>query len=313
MEDENELIAAIRQLASELGCTPTREQFSKVVANSRIKVTTRFGGYNQLVNAAGLTPTRQRKVSNQIFETNIDKHLQNYQPVQYTAHKPYPTMAIISDIHWPFHCERVITLFQQYVSEHTPEYIILNGDAWDMYSHSKFPRSHNTFTPRDEQRMARESNEKFWKDIHQISPKSACYQMIGNHDVRPMKRILEAYPEAEDWIAEKLKELLTFTNVKTIFDAREELIIDDRIAVFHGYKSQLGAHRDYTLMCTINGHTHRGGVVFRQIRGQVLWELNSGFAGDPNAKGLTYTPQRIVEWTPGFAAVDRHGPRFIAA
>ena len=92
----------------------------------------------------------------------------------------------------------------------------------------------------------------------------------------------------------------------------EELIIGD-IAVFHGYRSQLGAHRDYTLMNCINGHTHKGGAVFRQIRGSVIWELNSGLAGDPEAKGLTYRPQKITDWTPGFGEVDKKGPRFIPA
>lgn len=55
----------------------------------------------------------------------------------------------------------------------------------------------------------------------------------------------------------------------------------------------------------------KGGVVFRKIRGQTLWELNAGYMADPHAKGLTYTPQRITHWTEGLGWTDEYGPRFI--
>ena len=38
------------------------------------------------------------------------------------------------------------------------------------------------------------------------------------------------------------------------------------------------------LMNSINGHSHTGGVVLGHIRGETLWELNSGFSGDATAK-----------------------------
>jgi hypothetical protein len=135
--------------------------------------------------------------------------------------------------------------------------------------------------------------------------------MLGNHDIRPMKRVLETYPEAEDWIKEKLKALFSYEGVKTVFDPREELFLTSQIIVFHGYRTKLGDHRDYTLFSTCNGHSHVGGVVFRKVRGVILFELNSGFAGDPEAKGLTYTPQRITNWTSGFAVINKYGPQFV--
>jgi len=311
--DQHDLVAALKQLAGELGRTPTREEFCRAVRGAHYALP-KFGGFMPLLQAAGMESRRfdkkDRPLGNIVFETSIDKHLEAYQPKEPIIQGPYPSIASISDIHWPFPNNRVVSRFQEFCGDLKPEWVILNGDAWDMYSHAKFPRSHNVFTPREEQAKARAMNEEFWQKIKARCPAAKCVQMIGNHDVRPMKRILEAYPEAEDWIAEKLKSLFSFTDVKTIFDPREELEIGN-ILVFHGYRSKLGDHRDYTLMNTINGHTHQGGVSFRRIRGQTLWELNSGLAGDPEAKGLTYTPQRITNWTPGFGAVDCHGPRFI--
>lgn len=308
----HEIVSSVKDLAIKLGHTPSRmEILDSGIVRSTHEVQKYFGGFSQLIQAAGLDPAKKKRSLKDVFVTDIDRHLERYTPRKVNVAPPkYAKIASISDIHWPFHNQKVITAFLNFIKEHQPEYVIINGDAWDMYSHAKFPRSHNQFTPRDEMRMARESNVAFWKEVKQHCPKAKCVQMMGNHDVRPMKRVMEAYPEAEDWIKKALEENFTFDGVRTIFDPREELMIGD-IAIFHGYRSKLGEHRDYTLYNCINGHTHRGGTVFRKIRGSVIWELNSGFAGDPEAKGLTYTPQRINEWTPGFGFIWPWGPQFI--
>jgi predicted phosphodiesterase len=312
--DPHDLISQVKTLALELGRTPTRTEFETSLRGGAYKLQRLFGTFAALLQAAGLETYHERrapkKIDQSIFNRSIEKHLEEYEPRSVIERAPFPTIASISDIHWPFENPKVIAKFLEYVEEKKPEWVILNGDAWDMYSHSKYPRSHNIFTPREEQSLARKRNEEFWQSIQARSPQSKCIQMMGNHDVRPLKRVLEEYPEAEDWVKEKMKELFTFSGVKTIHDAREELVIQD-ILIFHGYRSKLGDHRDYTLYNTINGHTHLGGVVYRRIRGQTIWELNSGLAGDPESKGLSYTPQKITHWTPGFGAVDLLGPRFI--
>lgn len=303
---QHELIAAVKELSLELGRTPNRDEFG-----NRTKVIAAFGGYSALIAAAGLEPAAKAKaINNSVFSRDIERHLEEYNPTQYTPFGPFKTMAIISDIHWPFENQAVIAKFIQYVKDNQPEYVIIDGDAWDMYAHSKYPRSHNLFTPKQEEEMARKKNEAFWVAVKKASPQAKCVQLLGNHDIRPMKRVLEAYPEAEEWVQEKLTRMFSFDGVQTIMDPREELIIGD-VLVFHGYMGKLGAHRDYTMMSTINGHTHRGGVAYRQIKGKVLFELNCGVAGDPHSKGLTYTPQRITAWTPGFGAVTKYGPMFI--
>jgi predicted phosphodiesterase len=311
---QHELISALKEAAIELGRTPTRVEFEAKVIGGRRKIDRLFRNYALLLQAAGLDSYEERrsakKITGAVFNRNIEAHLDAYDPREYQPFGPFHTMAIISDIHWPFENKKVVKKFIQYVKDHKPEFVIIDGDAWDMYAHSKYPRSHNVFTPRQEEDLSRKKNEEFWAEIKKASPRSKCVQLLGNHDVRPMKRVLEAYPEAEDWVNEKLTNLFSFPGVKTIMDAREELIVGD-VLVFHGYLGKLGAHRDFTLMSTINGHTHKGGVVYRQVKGKVLFELNCGVAGDPHSKGLTYTPQRITAWTPGFGAVTKYGPIFI--
>jgi predicted phosphodiesterase len=308
-QTQHELICALKQLTGELGRVPSRDEFVKK-CGTRHKLINTFPTYTDLRLAAGYAPA-PNKITNAVFETNVERQVENHKPPKRIEHKPYPTIACISDLHWPFCDIRAIKKFIEFVADKKPEWVIINGDAWDMYSHSKFPRSHNLFTPREEQKLARKMNEDFWAEIKKASPESKCVQMLGNHDLRPLKKALEIYPAAEDWIEKAMQEAFTFSGVKTIYDPREELTLGEDILVFHGYRTQLGAHRDYTLFNCINAHSHVGGCVFKHLRGQTLWELNTGYAGDPTAKGLTYTPQKITQMTPGFGYVDSLGPRFI--
>lgn len=315
--DKHDLVVAVKSMAVELGKTPTRREFEATVKGAAYQLGKQFAGsYSMLVQAAGLDPNKSekpRRIDNSIFERDIESHLAEYKPAEYAPRGEYPTLAVISDIHWPFACQRVIDAFLAYVEKHKPEWVVINGDAWDMYAHSKYPRSLNVFTPREEERLSREANEKFWARVQELSPESKCVQMMGNHDLRPMKKVLESYPEAEDWVRERLAKMFTFEGVKTILDGTEELYLAEDIILFHGYRGKLGDHRDYTLMSCINGHTHVGGVVWKQIRGAVIFEMNSGVAGDPMSKGLSYRPQKITHWTPGFGVMDSYGPRFIPA
>jgi predicted phosphodiesterase len=313
--DQHQTLCALKTLALELGRTPTRYEFETRFAGGKYALERHFRTFAALLQAAGMETYRERqnkdKIGNEVFERSIERVIQDYQPRELPKPSLWPKLLVISDIHWPFSHKKVIERFYDRVAEFQPEIVVLNGDAWDMYSHSKFARSHNQFTPREEHSLARSENENFWSSVQRLAPNVKCFQLLGNHDVRPLKRVLEAYPEAEDWVEKGLREAFTFTGVETFYDPRQELFLGEDIAVFHGYRSGLGAHRDFTLMNCINGHTHLGGVSFRQIQGRTLWELNSGLAGDPEAKGLTYTPQRITKWTLGFGEVDHLGPRFI--
>lgn len=311
----HEMVAMLKETALELGRTPSKAEFLRLSSIGQHDIYAAFGSFTGLVQAAGLVSRDNRKITNAIFERSIESHLEAYRETGKSGEakkSPYPRIAVISDIHWPFHNQRVVDAFIAFIEQYGADYVILNGDAWDMYSHSKFPRSHNVFTPRDEQKLSREENEKFWKRIQDAAPKAKCYQLTGNHDARPLRHILETYPEAEDWVTQKLQEAFTFPGVETFHDPRQELILGD-VMIHHGYRSKLGDHRDYSRYNAIVGHTHKGGCVFRAVRGELIWELNSGLAGDPLSKGLSYTPQRITDWTAGFGYVWPWGPQFIPA
>lgn len=311
--EAHELITALKNLAIELGRTPSRADFEARIKGGRYRLQKYFGGYVALVHAAGLAENvggMRRKIDNTIFEADIEEQLGAHAPKIVETPKQSKTTLIIPDTHFPFVHEATLERLIAFAGEAKPNRIIQIGDLYDNLSHGKFPRSHNVFTPREEMGRAQAQASSMWARLQEKAPGAECFQILGNHDIRPMRRLLESYPEAELFF--DFAKFFNFPGVKLIEDSRQELILDN-VAYLHGYKSQLGQHRDHMLMSCVTGHSHLGGVSYRSINGQVLWELNAGLLGDPESKGLSYTPQKITRWTLGWGFVDRYGPRFIPA
>ena len=308
----HELVASLKEITLELGRSPTRAEFEQRVhgAYGKLRV---VGGFAVVQKAAGINPYVTRrfpKLTNQIFEKDIAEHLTQYQPRELPAKAIWPKIAVLGDLHEPFSHAKLKEAFVAFCAENQPDWIVQVGDAVDFYSHSKFPRSHNIFTPKEEEQLARKNLERLWADLSKAAPKAKRVMLVGNHGIRPIKRVLESVPTIEHWAEKYLTDYLTFENVHTVMDTREEYMIAD-ICFIHGFKSGLGAHRDHILSNVVCGHTHTGGASFRSFRGRTFWELNAGLAGDVEAPGLTYTATRTTGWTLGWAWIDKHGPRFI--
>jgi predicted phosphodiesterase len=309
LKKQQELINKLKDLAVELGRTPYWHEIKEIVSNNQVY--SNFGSLPVFIQAAGLEPApRTKKLTNEIFRVDIEQHLEEHEDRTIKKRKPYPRIACLGDLHEPFSHANLKQDFKLFVEKFKPEYIIQLGDAMDQYSAAKFPRSHNVFTPKQEEELAKKNMNEFWSEMQKAAPKAKMIQLLGNHDIRPLKRTLEVMPTMEHWIEKYFQDLYTFENVHTVIDPREEYLIED-IAFHHGYRSKLGDHRDYMHMNFVGGHTHRGGVVYRNIKNTVLWELNCGLAGDPTSKGLSYTNQRMNDWTLGWGCIDEYGPRFI--
>jgi predicted phosphodiesterase len=309
----HELVSLLKQVVSERGEVPHQNIFYGMGAGLRGKVERTFGIYSELVKAAGFEPNlRGRKkagLTNQIFLRPLEPILEAHEPevLKITA---YQTVLCIPDTHFPFVNERVLEKIYAKAQKERPSFIVQLGDLYDLYAHSKFPRSLNLYSPVEEEQLARAGAENMWKVLRNASPDSKCVQIKGNHDIRPVRRTIESLPALEHVVSKHLDTLMSFDGVELVSDYRDEYLIDN-VMYHHGYRTKLGDHRDYVLRNFVHGHTHKGGVVFRRIRDEVIWELDAGFAGDPHAKVFGYMPQKTCDYTPGFGYIDEEGPRFI--
>lgn len=217
---------------------------------------------------------------------------------------------IAGDLHLPWADLGCLSRFYLAIQEHKPSVVIQIGDLYDMYAHSKFPRSHDICTPKEEICEARALAEAFWKNVKAAARKNIrCVQILGNHDDRPSKRLNERYPEIAHLVG--IDDLFKFPGVETVLDSRNELKIDGVIYTHGHFVGITGKHASYYANSVVHGHTHHGGVVFHKLHGRVIWELDVGHMADENAEPLQYTPTKTTKWTHGYGLVDAYGPRFI--
>lgn len=188
-----------------------------------------------------------------------------------------------------------------------PHVICQIGDLYDFYSASHFPATRNMMTPKHELEEGLQGAKTMWETIRRIAPQASCYQIKGNHDIRPIKRVLELIPALEHFFS--IDDVFKFHGVDTVLDDKEELLIDG-IVYEHGFYSQPGRHCRENMRPTVMGHTHRGWTHFESIRNHLLWELNVGYLADPKSVALSYGRKRWTKWTTGYGWIDGSGPRF---
>lgn len=219
------------------------------------------------------------------------------------------SIVALPDIHFPFHHEGVYAWALDIIAKHQPELIIQLGDLFDLISFTKYPRSHNIFMPRDEIAEARELAVEMWREVGKAAPKAKRVQLKGNHDDRAQKRVIEAIPALESLVVPTIDALFQFDGVKTINSSREEFEYNG--ILFHHGHQRFGQHYLWNNMNTVNGHLHKGGVLFKQTRDGVIWELNAGFMGNLEAPVFTYNAQKKIHGrTLGIGLIDELGPRF---
>lgn len=216
---------------------------------------------------------------------------------------------VIGDLHAPFHNKKALKQVLQTIKKERPDYVIQIGDLYDSYFASRFTKK-NLGLPQTEWKQGRKVASEMWAEIRRSSPRTKCIQVLGNHCMRAFKRIEERLPELQEILKEPLMDAFRFPGVKTIEDTREELIIDD-IVFIHGYRSRLGDHMKFNLMSTVCGHSHKGGVVYEKVRGEILFEANAGFLADENQEPLRYSMQRRTKWTLGYLIINNRVPTFV--
>jgi hypothetical protein len=215
----------------------------------------------------------------------------------------------IPDTHFPFVDKKRLGKMIERSGDLGPTHMVQIGDQFDWYNASRFTKSHNIMTPEDEIKRGRDMAEKMWFDLKRKAPKAQCFQLWGNHEERPMKRLMEKAPELESLLKKPLQDILTFPGVTSTKGPLDELVING-IKFHHGWSTQRGFHVNYFQMSVAHGHTHHGDVFYLRREGETLFELDSGILADFNSDPMTYRSSQTCKWTPGFGFIDELGPRF---
>jgi hypothetical protein len=223
---------------------------------------------------------------------------------------PQISTLAVGDTHFPFSRRKSVSGILALIRKLKPKRIVQLGDLYDLYSYSRFARSYNVLTPAQEVKLGRKDAQTFWKEARAAAGRGVeCYQLIGNHDERLLKKTMGLLPELEHLIQE-VNHLWKFDGVHTQAAERDELILDG-VCYMHGFR-KFGDHVKHNMMSTVCGHLHLGGVSYMRLGKKTIWELNAGFVANPDCVPMSYGRQRtITKYTQGVGWIDSYGPRFI--
>lgn len=208
---------------------------------------------------------------------------------------------VIGDLHLPFASKKALKKVYAAIKREKPDVVIQIGDVLDQYSFSKYARSLNLSTPKQEFNKGIKQAKEFWATIHKLAPKAKKIQLLGNHDMRIRKKMLAQFPEMESLY--DFREHYNFPHVETMKSDRDYIKIDG-VVYCHGWYSKSIKHSHHFNSPVVHGHLHRPGVT---TEGRI-WSMDVGYLADPRQLPLQYSPSKYSNWHHAYGVVDNGTP-----
>lgn len=196
---------------------------------------------------------------------------------------------VIGDLHFPYASSAALKEVYKRIKQTKPNVVIQVGDLLDQYSFSKYARSVNLTTPRQELDKGLKQAKVFWATITKLVPRAKKIQLLGNHDVRIRKRMLSQFPEMEHLY--NFMDQYTFDGVKTLESDRDFIKIDG-VVYCHGWYSDSMKHANHFNLPVVHGHLHKPGIT---TQGR-LWCMDVGYLADPKQLPMQYTASKYSHW-----------------
>jgi hypothetical protein len=219
------------------------------------------------------------------------------------------TVAIVQDLHVPYHDATALALVEGFLGEIQPDYLLYPGDVYDFYAISDFDKNPNRLGKMQEEL---DITKMILERHNALLPKTIKKLLLGNHEDRLRRFLWTKAPELATLRCLTIEELLGLKNLDIELIAYEQgLMINDVFLVLHGNIASI--HSGYTAKrmyekhggCGICGHCHRLGSYYKRDRFGIWgwWEngcichLNPDWIKNPN-------------WVQGFSLVHFQDDRF---
>lgn len=210
---------------------------------------------------------------------------------------------VVPDLHFPFHDKKTLEHVLRLIKFEKPDKVIQLGDLLDQYSFSKYTKSLKVEAQKEIADGVRYATH-FWENVNRAAPKAGCIQLLGNHDVRVAKRIMEKIPELECLLHKGIYE---FKGIDVAKSDRDFVVLDG-VYYCHGWLSKSSDHIRYFGGSVVHGHLHKPGI---STEGPGLWAMDAGYLADRHSLPLSYTQSKLTKWTMACGVVEDGKPRLI--
>lgn len=242
----------------------------------------------------------------------------DFEPWSYGQIEEYAPrqVAIIPDLHAPFHDERALRAVCDLLDTERPEQVIFLGDVADNSMLSKH-RTHRRFGA-----LLNETNDAVvqnFRRVREAVPDAQIVLLPGNHDDRVLYYAQDMAPEFEALRPGKLTDdeetppsSLGFRQLWRLDELGIEVIDEDWKLAQFGITPELSARHGYLTgnnserkllekhgRSQVHGHDHRGSLVYRTKHDplDIRVAMSCGTLCEIKPDGLGYEPD--PDWTPG--------------
>ena len=221
-----------------------------------------------------------------------------YEPYVIKAKK----LAVLSDIHVPYHSIDALTAAFDKISEEKPDAILLNGDTIDFYGLSRFMKDPRKRSVAHELQACNE----FLDVLAQFGAKIIF--KLGNHDERYEHYLMHKAPELLGIPEFKLENLLKAGERKMDVVGEKRVIKANKLNIIHGHEypsvfSPVNIARGLYMkgkVSAMQGHNHQTSEhTETDMNGEITTTWSLGCLCELNP---AYMP--LNRWSQGFAMVD---------
>lgn len=208
-------------------------------------------------------------------------------------------VAVISDLHIPFHNEEFLRNFCSFLYDNQPTKIVICGDMVDFYDLSRFDKDPERIGVLQEEL---DSAHQILGFMRNAAPNAEIIYIPGNHEER-LEKFLWKNPQIASLRDLKLERLLRLDELDNVSLCRSYSLCGilfthgELVRKHSGYSAK--AEFDKYLQSGVSGHTHRLGSYFNKTpaNGDRFW-LEIGCACNLN-------PQYVENpnWQNGFAVI----------
>ena len=216
-----------------------------------------------------------------------------------TAPKIYRKILCIPDIHFPYANYEAIKQIYAWKKKHKPDLVIFLGDITDSKAWSKYSKDPDDDSPQTEFDRA----EADMKQLHKMFPKAIC--LIGNHDVRPMSKALEAGLPRQ--LINSLDKVFAYPGWEWHISNKPFVahVPDAKIAFIHGDESKgtPGQKASKLGMSVVQGHTHQASLEYITTFNHRVFGIECGHVADLESKGMKYAAKNPTSCTTCFVSI----------
>ena len=211
-------------------------------------------------------------------------------------------LAVLSDIHIPYHSIDAVTAALDKIAEEKPDAILLNGDTVDMYSLSRFQKDPRKRSVAHELQACNE----FLDVLQQFGAKIIF--KLGNHDERYEHYLQHKAPELLNIPEFRFENLLKASERGMEVVGEKRIIKANKLNIIHGHEypsvfSPVNIARGLYMkgkVSAMQGHNHAVSEhTETDMNGEIVTTWSVGCLCELNP---AYMP--LNKWSHGFAMVD---------